>query len=82
MSLARRSNAVVLPAVVEGVIELWPRGRRFPRPGPVWIDFGQPISADELAGRSADVTARLTAHLRTQHNRLRERVGRTAIDYN
>lgn len=82
LALARRGKAPVLPVAIDGVGDLWPRGRRWPRRGPVWLRIGQPIPPAELAGPAEAVSARVTAQLRTLHNMLRMDVGRPPFDYN
>ncbi|GAB4138391.1 lysophospholipid acyltransferase family protein [Thermopirellula anaerolimosa] len=47
VALARRSQAVIVPAAIEGAFQAWPRRRRFPRPGRVHIHFGMPLGPDE-----------------------------------
>jgi 1-acyl-sn-glycerol-3-phosphate acyltransferase len=46
-TLALRSGAAILPTAIEGAYAAWPRGRRFPRPGPVRVHYGTPILPDE-----------------------------------
>jgi 1-acyl-sn-glycerol-3-phosphate acyltransferase len=42
--LAVRTGAVVVPTAIHGAYQLMPRDARLPRPGPVWIRFGEPMS--------------------------------------
>ncbi|NMC20011.1 MAG: 1-acyl-sn-glycerol-3-phosphate acyltransferase, partial [Thermogutta sp.] len=46
-ALARRSQAAIVPAAIEGAFQAWPRRRRFPRPGRVRVHFGPPLMPDE-----------------------------------
>lgn len=47
--LARRTGAPVVPVATEGAYDVWPHGRRFPRPfGRVLVRAGEPIPAAEL----------------------------------
>lgn len=49
--LARRSGATVVPAAVEGALDVWPRGRRLPRlRGRLAAKAGPPIPPDTLLG--------------------------------
>ncbi len=82
IALARRGKVPILPIAIDGVVDLWPRGQRWPRRGPIWLQIGRPIALADLAGRSDAVTARLTADLRTLHNTLRKDVGHLPFDYN
>jgi len=47
--IAKRSGAPVVPVRVDGSFEAWPRGRRWPRPFPVSVFYGEPLyySAEE-----------------------------------
>ena len=46
-----RTGAKAVPVHISGTYEAWPRSRTLPRPHPVTIRFGAPISADDLAAR-------------------------------
>jgi 1-acyl-sn-glycerol-3-phosphate acyltransferase len=62
--LARRAGVPVVPVRIDGAFRAWPRGRRFPRPGKVRIDIGEPVTYDEtMEDRdvAADVRRRILA---------------------
>jgi len=40
--ISRRARVPIVPAVIEGMFEAYPRGRLFPRPHPVRIFYGEP----------------------------------------
>ena len=68
--IIERSGALVVPAVIEGSFEAWPRDRRFARPHPVRVCFGAPIPAEALAeglpdsgDRARAIAARLRERL-------------------
>jgi 1-acyl-sn-glycerol-3-phosphate acyltransferase len=42
--LVAGTNVPVVPAYLEGCFEAWPPGVRWPRPGPVRLRFGAPLS--------------------------------------
>jgi long-chain acyl-CoA synthetase len=48
--LAVEMDIPIVPAVIEGTYDLWPRQARFPRPGAVTITFGEPIFPREIIG--------------------------------
>lgn len=58
--LARLTGAPVVPVAIVGADYVWPPARRLPRPGPVRVHYGAPLShhaATDLngaAGREAD----------------------------
>jgi len=65
-TLARRGNVQILPIAIEGTYDAWPRGQRFPRPGVVQVQFGEPIPSSVIAEMSdeelvAEVTHRIRA---------------------
>jgi 1-acyl-sn-glycerol-3-phosphate acyltransferase len=68
-ALAARTRVPVVPAALAGTFEAWPRARRFPRPHPIRVHFGPPISPEQLAGLDAEaITALLRARiLQAQH---------------
>lgn len=56
--LAARARVPILPAAVAGTFEGWPRGRMFPHPHPIRVEYGAPIQPEELVGlRTEAITA-------------------------
>lgn len=49
--IVRRAGVPVVPAVIIGAFEAWPRQRRFPRPRPIRVEYGP---AMDLAGLPSD----------------------------
>jgi 1-acyl-sn-glycerol-3-phosphate acyltransferase len=74
--IAERSGAPVVPAVIEGAFEAWPRGRMI-RPHPIAVSYGRPIGAEEYRrlGRGALVRLLRDEMVRLQEE-LRRRAGR------
>lgn len=67
--LAKELNLPLLPVRILGSFEIWPRGKRFPRPHPVTIIFGPPVTVGELLGEGplppgADPCEIISARLR------------------
>ena len=46
--LAMQANVPVVPAYLEGLDRLMPRGTRIPQPGPALVRFGPPVSLEEI----------------------------------
>jgi len=44
----RRAKVAVVPAVIVGSFEAWPKHRRYPRLGPVQVRYGPPMHLEEL----------------------------------
>jgi 1-acyl-sn-glycerol-3-phosphate acyltransferase len=61
--LAARARVPVVPTALAGTFEAWPRTRPFPRPHPVRIHYGEPITVEDMAGLNSDV---ITALIRTR----------------
>ncbi|MHC4609232.1 MAG: lysophospholipid acyltransferase family protein [Planctomycetota bacterium] len=82
IAIAKRARCPIVPTVVEGAYDVWPRDRKLPGRARIWVEYGQPIAAEKLAGMEpADAARYLTDLLRTMHNALRQRIGRRAFDY-
>ncbi len=74
--LCRRAKAVVVPVLIDGAFETWPRHRRFFRPGAIRVHFGTPLSPAQIETMSnEDLAETLTHTLRQmQHaSRLQQR---------
>jgi len=67
--LAARSRAAVVPAIIEGAHQAWPRDALLPRPRPISVTFGSPFRVD---GRSRDAGDHASRQLETEWNRLQE----------
>ena len=81
IGMARKARAMIVPVAVEGAFDVWPRGARFPRPAPVYVEYGTPIAPTAFADRSdVEASRMLTATMRAMHNRLRRRIGRHPVD--
>jgi 1-acyl-sn-glycerol-3-phosphate acyltransferase len=50
--LARRARAPLVPTLILGAFECWPRRARLPRPHAVIVAYGQPLVPAELSGRT------------------------------
>ncbi|HEY2154326.1 MAG TPA: lysophospholipid acyltransferase family protein [Isosphaeraceae bacterium] len=57
--LAARAKVTVVPAAIAGTFESWPKDRAFPRPHPLRIHFGPPISVEEIAALDGDALVAL-----------------------
>ncbi len=53
-ALARRARVPLVPVAIAGAYEIWPRHRRLPRLGPVAVQFGAPIEAQQVAQSDDD----------------------------
>lgn len=72
----RKAKVPVVPAVIDGAIDAWPRGRKLFRARPVRVLYGRPM---DLSGLSRDqIVERISHEFRTMLGQLRE--GRVPLD--
>ena len=67
--LATEMRLPLLPVRIAGSFEVWPRHRSFPRPHPLTVTFGQPVTVEELLAEApvppdADLYTIIAARLR------------------
>ena len=82
--LVRRSGAVMVPTVIEGAYDCWPRGQKYPKfGGRIGVMYGKPIRAEHIKELGEEkFIAEFNQILQTMHNDLRQKMGRPPIDYN
>lgn len=80
--LCRRSKSMVIPTLVDGAFECWPRHQKLFRPGKIALCFGKPLMPDEIRKMSNEELAdHLTKTLwRMQHD-CRTEQGKEPFDY-
>lgn len=82
IAVARRADCPIVPAIIEGAREIWPRDRKLPGLARIWVEYGVPIHPEQLAGLEPDeAAAMLTDRLRVMHNALRRRINRPVFEY-
>ncbi len=81
--LARRANVPIVPMVIEGAYDHWPKGQKiFGIGGRISVRYGEPISPDQVKTMSENELAdMLTSRLRVMQNELRVRHGVKNIQY-
>jgi len=52
--IARKARAPLVPTMILGAFEAWPRHRKTPRFAPVIVAYGQPVSACEVRALDAE----------------------------
>lgn len=50
--IARKARVPIVPGLILGAYEIWPRQAKFPTPGPVIVAYGRPLYPDEMSGLS------------------------------
>jgi 1-acyl-sn-glycerol-3-phosphate acyltransferase len=81
--LVRRSGATMVPMVIEGIFERWPRTQKFPKlGGRVGVMYGKPIGPERIEKLGEETfIAEFNSIMHTLHNDLREKMGREPLDY-
>jgi len=70
--IARRAGVPIVPTLILGAHEAWPRHRRFPRPAPIVVAYDAPIPAKQVRRMSPEQCAALVRErlcALTQHYR-------------
>jgi 1-acyl-sn-glycerol-3-phosphate acyltransferase len=68
--MIKRAKATVVPAVLDGSFDAWPRSSTFPRPRPVSVLYGEPtdlshLSVDDVRKWTDDTLGRMLDDLRS-----------------
>ena len=80
--LCRRSKAAVVPVLIDGAFESWPRFNRLFIPGAIVVQFGTPLQPQEIAAMSnEDLAEYLTRTLRRMQHEVRVKQGKRPYDY-
>lgn len=57
--LARRAGVPIVPTMIVGAFEAWPRQHRLPHPAPIVVYYGQPLTPQRLAAMDDEAGAEL-----------------------
>jgi len=80
--LARRAAVPIIPAVIDGAYECWPRHKKIFRPGKVTVNYAKPISYEEIAAMNDEELAKmLTDRLRKMQTEIRIKKGKLPFKY-
>jgi len=77
-AIAKKANILIVPTLIDGMYQAWPKGRLLPVPGNVIVEYGEPIRPDAYAHLTPEelmamVRTRLIAMQRRWHSRSPER---------
>ncbi|MEE8384728.1 MAG: lysophospholipid acyltransferase family protein [Dehalococcoidia bacterium] len=61
MTIAKRAGAAIVPTVIDGAFEAWPRTKLLPRPGHIHVTYAEPIIPQEVHDHPADRLAQTVA---------------------
>ncbi len=81
--LCRRGNAPVVPVLIDGAFECWPRHRKLFKPGSkISVTYGNPISVEQITAMEDDDFARLlTDTLRNMQSQTRLKNAKQPFNY-
>jgi len=69
--VVRRAGVPVVPAVIDGSFQAWPKFKTFPRPYPCRVMYGPPMHLADL--KAGEIVKRIDVTLRRMFDELRER---------
>jgi cytidylate kinase len=80
--LCRRSKATVVPVLIDGAFECWPRTKKLPSPGVIVVQFGKPLPPEQVATMSNEQLAdEVTRILREMQREARLKQGKQPYEY-
>jgi 1-acyl-sn-glycerol-3-phosphate acyltransferase len=81
--LCRRGNAPVIPVLIDGAFECWPRHKKLFKPGSkITVSYGPPISLEKITSMPDDDFAKLlTDTLRTMQSQIRLKSSKQPFNY-
>ncbi len=80
--LCRRSKATIVPVLIDGAFECWPRSRKLFRPGSIVVQFGKPLLPAQIATMTNEQLAdTVTQTLRQIQHEVRLKQGKQPYDY-
>ena len=60
LMVAKRTGATIVPTVIDGAFEAWPKGEKLPHPGRVSVAYGAPIDAGSMDRLSVEELTAMT----------------------
>jgi 1-acyl-sn-glycerol-3-phosphate acyltransferase len=80
--LSRRGKAPIVPVVIDGAFECWPRHKKLFRPGRIRVTYGKPISPEQVKQMGDEKLAELLTHtLRKMQNHSRLNQNKSPYKY-
>ncbi len=80
--LCRRGKAPIVPVVIDGAFECWPRHKKLFSPGRIHVTYGKPITVEQVKDMGDKKLAELlTETLRKMQTQSRIKQGKKPYDY-
>ncbi|GJQ26831.1 MAG: 1-acyl-sn-glycerol-3-phosphate acyltransferase [Phycisphaerae bacterium] len=74
LAIAKRAEVPIVPTIVDGAFEAWPRSQRWPSPRPVHVTYAEPIQVEQVREWTLEqitetITKRMQAALEASKDR-------------
>ena len=81
--LGRRGQAAIIPTIIEGAFECWPRHKKIFSPGAeIVVCYGKPITEDKIKQMTdTQLAKKITEKMRQMQNKCRIRQGKKTLKY-
>ena len=80
--IARKAKAAIVPAVIDGTFEAWPRQRKLPLPAGVRIRYGNVIPAEDVKTMNKnELLQRVQSEIRAMQDEIRTKYNKKPYDY-
>jgi len=80
--MARKAKVPLIPVVIDGAFEAWPRSRKSFRLSTIRVMYGQPISAKQITAIGDKAASKIVyKRQKEMQNLLRRRYGRKPYEY-
>jgi 1-acyl-sn-glycerol-3-phosphate acyltransferase len=80
--LSRKANIPIVPVVIDGAFECWPKHRAMPQFGRIHLTYGEPLWPEKIGSMDDRELAKyLTVVLRQMQTELRLKIGKEPFDY-
>ncbi len=81
--LAKKARVPIIPVVIEGAYDAWPRTSPAPKPfHPIHVSFSKPFSPEEIKNYSPeDLVRKIHSQMIKLQNQMRIRMGKKPYDY-
>lgn len=81
--IAKRGDAIIVPVLIDGAFEAWPRHRKMFSSGcPIMVCYGKAISAEQIKGADErELAEQITETLRQMQSQTRQKHGKQPYDY-
>jgi 1-acyl-sn-glycerol-3-phosphate acyltransferase len=80
--LAQRAAKWIVPVVVDGAYEAWPRNKALPKTGDITVSFGKAIPKEDISQfKSGEMVEHLRQIMIQMQAEMRQEAGRPALQY-